>query len=90
MNKLEQARMIINEVDREIAVLWEKRMQAVQQVVEYKMEHQLPIFDAAREATVIERNAALISEEALKPYYVEMLQMMMEISKKYQREIMGR
>ena len=34
MNKLEQARMIINEVDREIAVLWEKRMQAVKMVVE--------------------------------------------------------
>ena len=35
MNKLEQARTIINEVDQQMAVLWEKRMQAVQQVVAY-------------------------------------------------------
>ena len=90
MNKLEQARMIINEVDREMAVLWERRMQAVRQVVEYKMEHQLPIFDGAREKEVIERNASLIQDDELTSYYVETLQMMMEISKKYQREIMER
>ena len=90
MNKLEQARMIINEVDREIAALWEKRMQAVKMVVEYKMEHQLPVFDGTREKEVIERNSSLIQDEQLKSYYVETLQMMMEISKKYQREIMER
>lgn len=90
MNKLEQARKIINEVDSEIAVLWEKRMVAVRQVVEYKMEHQLPVFDGAREQEVIERNSSLISDERLKPYYVEILQEMMEISKKYQNEIMER
>jgi monofunctional chorismate mutase len=90
MNKLEQARTIINEVDQQMAALWEKRMQAVQQVVAYKMEHHLPVFDAAREAEVIARNTALINDETLKPYYVEMLQLMMEISKKYQREIMER
>ena len=54
------------------------------------MEHHLPVFDAAREAEVIARNTALINDETLKPYYVEMLQLMMEISKKYQREIMER
>ena len=90
MNKLEQARMIINEVDNEMAALWEKRLQAVKMVVEYKMEHQLPIFDGAREKEVIERNSSLIQDEELKSYYVETLQMMMEISKKYQKEIMER
>ena len=90
MNKLEQARTIINEVDHDMAALWEKSMQAVKMVVEYKMEHQLPVFDGAREKEVIERNSALIQDEQLKSYYVEMLQMMMEISKKYQREIMER
>ena len=49
MNKLEQARTIINEVDHDMAALWEKRMQAVKMVVEYKMEHQLPVLAGARE-----------------------------------------
>ncbi|MBQ4344187.1 MAG: chorismate mutase [Erysipelotrichaceae bacterium] len=88
MNELEKARMTINEVDREIACLWEKRMKAVEKVIQYKMEHELPIFDASREKEVIERNAALIEDEKLREYYIETLRMMMEISKTYQKEIM--
>ncbi len=90
MNELEQARFIINEADREIAQQWEKRMKAVERVIQYKMEHNLPVLDAAREAEVIARNVLMIQDEHLKPYYVETLKMMMEISKKYQKEIMER
>lgn len=90
MNELEQARSIINEVDADIAKLWEKRMKAVEMVVHYKMEHGLPVLDASREKQVIERNVQLIQEDGLKAYYEEMLKMMMDISKKYQKEIMER
>lgn len=90
MNELEKARSIINEVDAEMAVLWEKRMKAVEMVVQYKMEHGLPVFDGKREKEVIERNAQKIQDEHLKAYYIETLQMMMDISKKYQKEIMER
>ncbi len=90
MNELEQARNVINEVDQEIARLWEKRMKAVEKVILYKMEHHLPIFDAVREAEVIARNAVLIENETLREYYIETLQMMMDISKKYQKEIIER
>ncbi len=90
MNELEQARLIINEADLAITQQWEKRMKAVKDVIHYKMEHNLPVLDASREAEVIERNVMMIQDEQLKPYYVEMLKMMMEISKKYQKEIMER
>ncbi|MBP3399739.1 MAG: chorismate mutase [Erysipelotrichaceae bacterium] len=90
MNELEKARSIINEVDAEMAVLWEKRMKAVEMVVQYKMEHGLPVFDGKREKEVIERNAQRVHDEHLKAYYIETLQMMMDISKKYQKEIMER
>ena len=33
MNKLEEARKIINEVDKEVAALFQKRMQAVEDVI---------------------------------------------------------
>ena len=39
MDKLENARRIISEADREIAELFEKRMTAVRAVAEYKKEH---------------------------------------------------
>ena len=35
MNQLEQARIRIDEVDRQMAALFEQRMDAVRQVIEY-------------------------------------------------------
>ena len=88
MNKLEKARLAINEADAQIAQLFEKRMQAVEDVVAYKMENGLPVFDGAREKEVIEKNLAKISDEKLKPYYEDMLVQLMRISKEYQKTIM--
>ena len=58
MDALEQARAEIDEVDAQLAALFERRMAAVLQVAEYKRVHGLPIFDAAREAAVLEKAAA--------------------------------
>ena len=88
MNKLEKARLAINEADAQIAQLFEKRMHAVEDVVAYKMENGLPVFDGAREKEVIEKNLAKISDEKLKPYYEDMLIQLMRISKDYQKTIM--
>ena len=55
MDALEQARAEIDEVDAQLAALFERRMAAVLQVAEYKRAHGLPIFDAAREAAVLEK-----------------------------------
>ena len=70
MSLLETARNAINEADAQIAECFEKRMHASEDVIAYKMEKGLPIFDAAREKEVIERNLALITDQKLKPYYV--------------------
>ena len=88
MNRLEKARLAINEADAQIAQLFEKRMHAVEDVVAYKMENGLPVFDGAREKEVIEKNLAKISDEKLKPYYEDMLIQLMRISKEYQKTIM--
>ena len=45
MEKLIEARKIISEADKQIAELFEKRMNAVKQVAEYKKERGLPVFD---------------------------------------------
>lgn len=87
MNQLEEARIIINEVDKEVAALFEKRMKAVEKVIEYKLENNLPIFDAGREQLVIEKNKAYIQDEKLVPYYEDFLNYMMKVSKDYQKAI---
>ena len=57
MDKLENARKVISEVDKAIAELFEKRMTAVRAVAEYKKERGLPVLDEAREAALIEKNS---------------------------------
>ena len=88
MNELEQARIRINEADEKIAENFEKRMKAVEQVIDYKMKHDLPIFDGDREKQVIEKNLTFIHDEKLKAYFKDCLNQMMRISKEYQNAIL--
>lgn len=88
MDKLEQARQIINEADSEIAKLFEKRMKAVADVAEYKLQRGLPVLDAGREAQVIARNCMYVSDPVLREYYTSFLIGTMDISKRYQRRLM--
>ncbi len=90
MTKLDEARKNINEIDEEIAQLFEKRMMAVEDVIAYKIENDLPIFDESREKEVIKRNVEKLNNKELRPYYEEYLQMMMDISKKYQKDILNK
>ena len=84
INKLEEARSIINEVDAQMAELFVKRMRYAEMVYEHKKEYGLPILDQKREDTVIEKNAALIEDEVLKGYYIDYLKHLMSLSRAYQ------
>ena len=86
MDLLQDARQEINEVDKEMAKLFVRRMNAVAKVAKYKQEHGLPVFDGAREAQVITRNSQFVEDEELRAFYINFLQNTMEVSKKYQRK----
>lgn len=87
MNSLEQARLQIDEIDKEMASLFEKRMKAVEDVVAFKMENHLPIFDSTREQEVIEKNSNYIQNESYREYYCEFIKKVMALSRKYQSRI---
>ena len=87
MNKLEQARKIINEVDKQMAQLFEKRMQASELVAEYKKEHGLSILDEQREKEVIAKNSELIENSVYREYYSEFIKETMRISRSYQSRL---
>ncbi len=89
MKDLNEIRKEINEIDAGIRELFSKRMAAAREVAEYKKAHGLPILDSARENEVIERNAALLSDEELRPYYVSFLQGNMAVSRSYQDMLMN-
>jgi len=89
MDKLSEARAVINAVDQEMAVLFERRMQAVKQIAEYKKEHGLPIYDAAREKTVLERSAEYIRDYEVRSYYTRFMTDTMAVSKQYQERVIS-
>lgn len=89
MAELKDIRKRINEIDKEMAKLFEERMQASSEVAEYKKEHALPIFDSSREQEVIDKNLQFIDNEDIKQYYVNFLQNTMDISKKYQSALLN-
>lgn len=88
MDKLIKAREIISEVDKEIAVLFEKRMEAVRLVAEYKKERGLPVFDSSREDQVVRNNLENVQDEEIKEFYVPFIKNTMEISKRLQHRIL--
>ncbi len=85
MNKLEEARKSINEIDKEMAALFVKRMEAAKLISEYKMERGLPILDQSRENALIAKNSEYVEDETLRSYYVNFLKETMGISRKYQQ-----
>lgn len=88
MDMLSKARHQINEIDKQIAELYEKRMQAVEMVVQYKKNQNMAILDTKREKEVIERNLKHIQNDVYKKGYQELLEKMMEISRNYQHSIL--
>ena len=88
METLEQIREQINEIDREMARLFEARMHAVESVCAYKRAHGLPITDSSREKAIIAKNSAYIEDDAIRDFYVNFIQSNVEISKRYQHRLL--
>lgn len=87
MSELENARKIINEVDKQMAELFEKRMYASELVAEYKKKHGLSILDKTREKEVVAKNSSLVENPIYKEYYVEFIKEVMRISRSYQSRL---
>lgn len=60
---LEQTRQMIDQVDKELVALLEKRMDLVQEVVAYKKANHMPILDQSREEAVLNKIADLITNK---------------------------
>ena len=88
MTELNNARKAINEIDSEMAKLFEKRMDAVKIVAEYKKKTGMQVEDSAREEEVIAKNSKLLGNSEYKSYFVNFIRETMDISKKFQRRLL--
>ncbi|MBR5313826.1 MAG: chorismate mutase [Clostridia bacterium] len=88
MNKLEDARKIIDEADKKMAELFEMRMDAVKIVTEYKKQNGIPVEDLGRENEMIKRNASLVQNDEYRSYYVNFLKNNIKLSKDMQHKLL--
>ncbi|AJA49866.1 P-protein [Clostridium pasteurianum DSM 525 = ATCC 6013] len=63
MKDLEELREEIDAIDKQMVALFEKRIEAVLQVAEYKSKNSIPILNAEREKQVIEKNIASLKNK---------------------------
>ncbi len=87
MNNLTQARNEINEIDKEMAELFERRMKAVEAVAAHKKSVGMPIRDEKREREVVARNCEYIEDSVIKEYYVNFINETMKLSSSYQSRL---
>lgn len=87
MSDLKDTRKKINEIDEQMAKLFEERMLCSKEVAEYKIKHAMPIYDSTREQEVINNNSKHIQNDEIKEHYVNFLKQTMDISKKYQSRL---
>ena len=90
MKKLEICRDLIDSIDSQIIELYEKRMEVVKDVIEYKIENDLPIYDQNRESLMLEKNLSKIKNEEYKKYYSDVLNGFLKASKEYQKDILNK
>lgn len=87
MNKLEEARNIINDVDLEMIGLFKRRMEASLMVAEFKKENNKPIYDPKREEELIAKNIKALDNKELEEYYLTFLNGVLKASKDYQKDL---
>lgn len=75
----------IEALDKEIALLFEKRMNVAKQIGNLKKELKLEIFDKEREAYLLNKNTQNINDDEIKKYYKRLLECMLTLSKEYQK-----
>ena len=86
MKSLELIRKKIDEIDEEMRVLFEKRMDCIKEVAEYKFKNNEKLFDPKREELIIEKNIKLLKNEEYNIAYVNFIHVLMDSSKEFQKQ----
>lgn len=87
MRSLEKIRNDINDIDREMLKLFEKRMDCATEVVLYKLANNIPIMDAAREKEIVANSVAMLHNKEYTDYYKEFITCLVDLSKKHQYSV---
>lgn len=84
---LSECRNEIDKIDKELVELFEKRMNVAINVAKYKIENNIPIFNGAREAEVIEKNINRLNNKEYSRLTEKFFTHLMELSRSLQADI---
>ncbi len=79
-------RIQINDIDKDLTALFNKRMDVSLQIAKYKIENNIPVLDKTREREILERAAAR-SEPDIKNYARILYSDILNLSRSYQHKI---
>ncbi len=87
MEDLTQYREQIDRIDRQLADLFQQRMDVVDRVGQYKLARNMPVLDVQREQQVLAAKAALARDEAMSADLAALFENVMAISRRRQRKL---
>jgi len=87
VEELKQYRDRIDAIDRQLADLFQQRMDVVDKVGQYKLARSLPVLDAGREKEVLAAKAALARDGAMSADLAALFENIMAISRRRQRKL---
>lgn len=88
MSELDGYRKEIDAIDQELTALFEKRLDTVLKVGEYKKKHNLPILNSSREEAVIKKNTERLKNKAYQEELSDFYKALMTITKETQQKLM--
>ncbi len=83
--ELQEYRAQLDQIDDQIAALFQRRMETVRQVADYKKEHNTPVLNAGRERDILYRVTGTCGEE-LQEYTKILFSTLLELSRDYQED----
>jgi len=81
---LPEYRKELDEIDRELVSLFQKRMALSKEIGQYKKEHSLPILDKEREQEKLDAVEAM-SDDRFRPYVRRLYDEILALSKQIQK-----
>ena len=86
MRDLKELRVEIDEIDKTMQSLFERRMGVASEIADYKKANNLPILDSSREKEKINAMRASASDELMADGIARLFETLMAISRDYQKE----
>ena len=77
----------IDMIDNELVKLFERRLEVVTKVGEYKKENNLPILNESREVEVINKNVSKLTNMEYEPFAKQFFEDLMRTSRNFQHEL---